>query len=57
MQASFDYYATGPVYKGKVASDALEVQADGLPRLPLNAAVTVEVEKESTSHTLLADRL
>lgn len=46
LQASFDYYATGPVYKGKVASDALELQAGGLPRLPLNAAVSVEVEKD-----------
>jgi translocation and assembly module TamB len=53
LQASFDYYATGPVYKGKVASDALEVQADGLPRLPLNAAVTVEVEKDALTFPAL----
>ena len=53
LQASFDYHAAGPVYKGTVASDALELQAGGLPRLPVNASVSVEVEKDAVVFSAL----
>jgi translocation and assembly module TamB len=47
LQAHFDYDAKGPVYRGSVASDALEVQAGKLPRLPIDLAVTMTVEKDA----------
>ena len=47
LQANFDYDAKGPVYRGTVASDALEVQAGNLPRLPVNAAMSLVVDKDA----------
>lgn len=53
LQANFDYDVKGPFYRGTAASDALEVQADGLPRLPVNAAATVVVEKDAVQFSAL----
>ncbi|MBI2687841.1 MAG: translocation/assembly module TamB domain-containing protein [Acidobacteria bacterium] len=47
LRASFDYDAKGPVYRGKVESDALQVHAGKLPRLPVNASASVVVEKDA----------
>jgi len=47
LQAAFDYDANGPVYRGTVASDAVEVQAGFLPRLPVNLDVRMVVAKDA----------
>ena len=47
LQANFDYDTNGPVYKGSVTSDAIEVQAGKLPLLPVDMAVTMTVEKNA----------
>lgn len=53
LQAHFDYDAKGPVYRGSVASDSLEVQAGKLPRLPVDMAVTVTVEKDAVDFSAI----
>jgi len=47
LQAMIDYDAKGPVYRGTVASDSLEVQAGALPRLPVNAALTLVIANDT----------
>jgi len=53
LQASLDYDALGPVYRGTVTSEATEVQAGNLPRLPVNAAVTVVVAKDAVDFSAI----
>lgn len=47
LRAAFDYDVKSPVYRGNVASDALEVQALNLPRLPVNASASLVVGKDA----------
>ncbi len=47
LQASFDYEAKGPVYRGRVASKTLEIQAGMLPRLPVDLEASLVVEKDA----------
>jgi translocation and assembly module TamB len=49
LQAKFDYDGKGEVYRGTAGSDALEIAADGLPRLPVNALATMVVEKDAVA--------
>jgi translocation and assembly module TamB len=53
LEASFDYDAKGPVYRGTVASKALEVQAGFLPRLPVDMAVTMTAGKDTVEFTAI----
>jgi len=53
LQASFDYDGKGPVYRGKVASDALEVEMGGIPRLPVDAEAGLVVEKDGVEFASL----
>jgi translocation and assembly module TamB len=46
LEASFDYDGAGPVYRGSVTSKTVEVEAGGLPRLPVDMAVTMTAGKE-----------
>lgn len=49
VAANFDYDGAGPVYRGSVQSESLEVQAANLPRLPVNLAVKMVVEKDAVA--------
>ena len=47
LRANLDYDGKGPVYRGTVSSDAVEVQAGILPRLAVNAAATIVMGKDA----------
>ncbi|MFN0103078.1 MAG: translocation/assembly module TamB domain-containing protein [Bryobacteraceae bacterium] len=53
LQANLNYDANGPVYRGAVSSDSLELQAGKLPRQPVNAALTVLIEKDAIEFSTL----
>ncbi len=53
LQASFDYEGTGPVYRGRVATKTMEVEAGRLPRMPVDLDVTMVVEKDALDFTAL----
>ncbi len=47
LKAEFDYDVQGPVYRGAVGSDALQIKAGVLPRLPVDTRMELTVHKDA----------